>query len=629
MATLSSKTGTPQYTTIGTNLINYISNPSDAANWGVSSTGTGTIAVSSTTTSTDLPLGPTVTTAIKILSTTAGTKYVYTRFTMPAIQTTTKHTLEWFQRQGSGFQSGEWQTDVYYNASSDYSGAYTRVPLSTDASAVTQLPAADGKFATTFDGPLSTALYYEVRFSRPTDLSPVSAATLNIAQALVGPGSRPQGAVVTDWKTDLTFVLQGASGTPTTPKYAYMRVGSTMFVKMSMILPTTTASIFAINIPTGYTLNTAVLNTLTNGQTVGYWNRMATASDGVWLSAKGGVVFHDGSSTTQVFLALQGASNQFTKTNASSLASAGELVSFSFELPIAEWAGSGTINVAQNDVEYASNSSTSTTASDTTSFAYGPQGNQIQNITAALSRRVRFQTPIQATDQLVFQVSDDRINWISVPAVDVAATGVANVWTYQNGTTYGLGRLSRVSGAPTDLTVDFGQYAWNTSTYGAGGTSWSSSSWGAGYWRVVKARSGQAVGFGSATNDSLGLVLASSGTYSPTLTIVGSSLDALVLELPAYYQRIGNTVMVYGRIYADAKSGTSTFTISLPIARASNFTGSNQAAGIGIDTGTLTPLSHWMINANSGSATTVNCVTRNPADVAAVDLAFHFMYSLV
>jgi hypothetical protein len=79
-----------------------------------------------------------------------------------------------------------------------------------------------------------------------------------------------------------------------------------------------------------------------------------------------------------------------------------------FTIPIAEWAGSGTVNLAQNDVEYAYNNSTSTT-SDTTSFAYGPAGSQFYAFapsgTDIITKRVKFQTPIQDRDLLFLEIS--------------------------------------------------------------------------------------------------------------------------------------------------------------------------------------------------------------------------------
>jgi hypothetical protein len=152
------------------------------------------------------------------------------------------------------------------------------------------------------------------------------------------------------------------------------------------------------------------------------------------------------------------------------------------------------VNLAQNDVEYASNGSTSTSANDTSSFAYGPAGNQIQNITAALSRRVRFQAPIQVGDAFDIELSTDRIKWFTVAcgAVGVNGATVQNIST-QNATVYGVGRFTVVNS--TDVDILFGQYAQaSNSTFAGAGEAWSAGA-GAGYWRVRKTSAGAAIGF--------------------------------------------------------------------------------------------------------------------------------------
>jgi hypothetical protein len=150
--------------------------------------------------------------------------------------------------------------------------------------------------------------------------------------------------------------------------------------------------------------------------------------------------------------------------------------------------------MADRQVEvFASNSSSSTTASDTTSFAYGPSGSLIGNITSELDRRVRFQTPIVSTDVITVEVSSDRVIWhtLSAQINPFAGTNISAL-RYENGVTYGLGLSNIVSS--TDVTIKFGQYQFNASTYGAVGQAWSVGS-GSGYWRVRKVSGGASVGY--------------------------------------------------------------------------------------------------------------------------------------
>jgi hypothetical protein len=181
------------------------------------------------------------------------------------------------------------------------------------------------------------------------------------------------------------------------------------------------------------------------------------------------------------------------------------------EFPINEWAGNGTLNLGQGaQVEYAYNTSTSTSASDTTSFGYGPAGAQIQNITAGVSRRVRFQYPIQVDDVIEIQVSEDRIKWVTLDQSFWATNGGAiSSWTRQNTTDFGLGRVIPIASNVTDLDIGFAAYSFaNGASFAAAGQAWSAGS-GACYWRVRKTKASAPVGFGMAGTDG------SAGLYKP------------------------------------------------------------------------------------------------------------------
>ena len=169
---------------------------------------------------------------------------------------------------------------------------------------------------------------------------------------------------------------------------------------------------------------------------------------------------------------------------------------YDYWIPIAEWAGSGTVNLAQNDVEYAYNTSTSTTASDTTSFATGPSGATIQIITTSLARAVRFQTPIQASDVVTVEFSENRIDWAPAGSLfSPSGYGIVPL-IYDGNNNVGVGLWEDSAVAATDVKVYF-----SANPAGMGGTgnayvSWNATS-GAFYWRVKKVAGGQAVGFGA------------------------------------------------------------------------------------------------------------------------------------
>jgi hypothetical protein len=229
--------------------------------------------------------------------------------------------------------------------------------------------------------------------------------------------------------------------------------------------------------------------------------------------------------------------------------------------------------------EYAYNTSTSTTTSDTTSFGYGVQGAQIQNITTSVTRRVRFTTPILSTDNIIVETSADQVKWLSLGG---AGTVVNGIWVQtlrnENATRYGFGRLNIINS--TDVDVEFGTYAANLgASFGAAGTLWSAGA-GAGFWRVRKVQSGAAVGYPvSARNivgDTSGTAVPAgyvgqviSGASDGTTTVAGSNTDKVVTTLSL---SPGNWLIV-GSVYFDP-SGTTTIRLQSSIS-----TGTSSGAG--------------------------------------------------
>jgi hypothetical protein len=253
-----------------------------------------------------------------------------------------------------------------------------------------------------------------------------------------------------------------------------------------------------ISLPTGFTIDTTKINSATANESVlGTWQGSLTGTGNI-----GGQI-RKHTSNLQVELwrvaTASGDNNPYDTVSASYMTNGGTVVGKAFAhftVPIAEWAGSGTVNVAQNDVEYAYNSSTSTTTNDTTSFAYGPQGALIQNINVsnALTRRVRFQTPIRSGDDVVVEFSTDGTKWFKPYAGVVIESYTYNGATSQAG--IGLGGYT----GNTDVDVVFGQSPTNGFTGPWGATL------GGYYWRVKKSSAGAAVGFGIVSETSSGLM---------------------------------------------------------------------------------------------------------------------------
>ena len=490
----------------GSGEINTIATPNDVtAGWATSGAG---VTMATTSTASDLPLGPIITTAIKITP-VSGTDYVYYRFTMPEALKNKKLKIEWHQRPLSGYASGDLKVDMYKNSASNYGGTYTRFALSTDSSAVTSIPNLTGKFTTYFDTDSSD--YYELRYARVAGTT-----ALNITSVIVGPGIQPQGAVVSGWQS-YTPTITGL-GTVTNLIAEYARIGEEIAVKGSLIAGTPTASNFSISLPSGLNVKSSLGN---SKQHIGKAQVLVSGATASSAYSDYQTLFTDPStSASVVYAAFQTGSGVFQKVPGNSFVSAGNSLTFEFRVPIAEWAGSGTLNTAQNDVEYAYNTNTAD-STDTTSFANKPDGVLIGAFTTTTrKKRVRFLSPIQDGDVVSLEFKEGSTgSWIKVGQFAKTNTDPINSLTLQGATGYGAGIVYVNS---TDVDVLFYQYAAVAGvSYASAGLTWSSFS--TVYWRVKKEKAGTAVGFGLAgTDGSAGLYKAGQAPGLTTGVAVGS-----------------------------------------------------------------------------------------------------------
>jgi hypothetical protein len=174
-------------------------------------------------------------------------------------------------------------------------------------------------------------------------------------------------------------------------------------------------------------------------------------------------------------------------------------------VPIAEWAGSGTVNLAQNDVQYyysTGNTWGTTNSSATTSQG---QGGVLGGTTtpAGISFTYTFTptSPIPVSAKPVLELSLDGTHWS--PAGMVTASILIENLRY-DGTNY-IGAVAYLN-ATGQIVVTFGKYCQGTTT------AWS----GTWYWRVVVAQPGQAAGFGIVSGTSSGLLPASNTSLDDT-----------------------------------------------------------------------------------------------------------------
>lgn len=487
----------------GSGEINVITNPNNAdAGWAASGSG---VTVGTTTTGSDLPLATSsISSAIKITPVSGTSDYAYIRWTMPTALKNTKLKVEWYQHFLTGYASGDLKLEVHTNTASNYSGTDATLPLSTDVSSVSGIPAADAKFSSRFDSNASD--YYEMRIKRTAGTT-----ALVIASVVVGPGIQPQSAVIQKPQS-ITLTPSAGFGTTSAQATTYTRFGSWMLVQGKFLAGTSAATNLSLTLPTGYSIDYSVMPTTSQTALVGkYYELIANATPQAFTGggSSNGPLFVDGSDTTSVYFAYRATVNTFKKdTGSQLLAASASTIGYEFWVPISEWNGSGTVNLAQNDVEFVSNSS-STDAADTSSFVYGQTGSVghlgVTALTAPRKKRVRFINPFQAGDKVSVEIDlGGNGRWVEVGQTVLSNNDGISQFTIQNTSYYGVGLVQVNS---TDWDVSFGTYGVaNGSSFGAAGKAWNSADYASSRWRVKKVTAGQAVGFGTVSQFSNGLV---------------------------------------------------------------------------------------------------------------------------
>jgi hypothetical protein len=455
----------------GSGELNLIDSPDTATNWAV----TGTVTVATTTTGGEIPLSPYSDSAIKIDAGSA-TNYAYYRFTLPDALKNTKLKIEFYQEPEGGYASGDFKVDMYENTLVGYNGTSTRLALSTDSSAVSSIPNQTGKFTCSFD--TTSNPYMELRIVRVAGSS-----HLVIQNVVVGPGSSVQGAIITPWQS-YTPTTQGF-GTIASVDVRYRRVGSSIEVQGQFTNGTVTASEAQIGLPTGLTLTGP-----SGAVVVGKFD-----TDGVQSDNNHNVL----STSGDTFVNISRHNMQATATNmllpaaGNTFATSSTRVAFFFSAPVAEWAGSGVVNLGQNDVEYASTSGTWDAASSTTVF--GPRGTQMGGaLTASRIKTITWQSPAQADDVQELELSFDGTAWF--PAATSAPYALSSAGTAD--TSAGVIIFSTTA---TTTLVQFQRYRLIAND-DAPTLDWSTGF----YWRVKKTKAGAAVGFGLATSTAAGLI---------------------------------------------------------------------------------------------------------------------------
>jgi hypothetical protein len=184
------------------------------------------------------------------------------------------------------------------------------------------------------------------------------------------------------------------------------------------------------------------------------------------------------------------------------------------EVPIVGWSSNVTMaNRAVEEFAYNTSGITTAGASDITSFGYGLAGAAIGSIASTTvtgnsrtKMRVRFQTPIQATDKITIKFNDGtNAGWLPVSGADNLMSNLI-----QGAANYGIG-WGQVNSTDIDVFFGNGGRFPSNATYAAAGGAWSGVS--ANKWIVEKVSGGASVGYPIGARNVVG---DTSGTTVPT-----------------------------------------------------------------------------------------------------------------
>lgn len=531
------------------------------------------------------PLNPTIETYFTVLNTAgseSSTSGAYDVISLP-----------------SGLQNKKLKVEFYFTSPavdtfkvSVYKGT-TRVPLTTDVSGSTALPQnTTGKFVAYFDTDSSGTWTVSI-----TRTAGTGGTALQFTNVVVGPGIQPQGAVVGEWQS---YTPAGSFNTNTTYTGKYRRVGDSAEILMDLSFtgaPNVTALTFtSAQFLNGLNLTVDTSKLPNNTETrnpFGTWTGIDNGSNGAY----GGQVAWNNSQAELTYFG----GTWSGVTNAGPVAWGNlDNIGIRATIPIAEWAGSGTVQLAQNDVEFASNDGSAGVAANTaytTGMVYGPSGSNFVAVASTTTNAstdylVRFQTPVQNTDLIQIEAQDGTGTWNLISNYSASP-----IRTYQNqaNSYYGLGWYRHPT-VNTDIYVQFGNMGSGPNTtvstaYAAAGNTWSGFT--GRKWRVRKSSAGAAVGFGIVVPGvSSGLVSASGLPGNTTGNVVAAGYVGEVVQLTGQqtlavsgtYYSFGGTTIQPGTYLVSLNAqvnGVGALQVLGAISQTSTSSASIDAAGVG------------------------------------------------
>jgi len=499
----------------GTGEPNYITNPSatdDTTGWTEENASAMTIV--RTVTAAELPRENLTGTGFKIVTSSSGAGIsVDTPITLDDVDLNKKLKVKFALKPIAGYVAGDYQVVILAGATE---------LLRED------IPNVTGEFLSSFDSDSTAGITYKVEGK----VGLTSSAGVVISDVIIGPGSIVTGANI----SDLNIALSLTNFASTNDEVLATRVGKYLELVWYGTTTTSPTSTMGWTLPAGLTVDTS---------------KVALGASGTYLglaSARVSGLYYQGSviantSTRLQVLPENGAGNWWGNAGFPGTWTTSDTVTIQARIPIAEWAGSGTVNLGANDVEYAFNTSTSTT-SDTTSFGSGTSGANIAAFApsgnASIVKRVQFPSA-QATDTFELQINTGGNTWL-----DFKDRLNSYFQNDAGSISYGA-KLIRVS----DTQLDVGFYSKpDVSNAWSAVTAWK--------WRVVKHRSGIPVGFGLATATASGLI----PNYESTTISLNGNFTLGTLKIT----KIGNvvTASVYGIAWSSTLADVASLTGLIP-----------------------------------------------------------------
>jgi len=496
----------------------------------------------------------------------------------------------------------------------DSSGTYQEViTIAGTASATTpysaRIPTGTTKFQGFFIAGSTASDQYAIRFMKHA-----VNVDLRIDSLYVGPEKVVQGAGISDW---VAWTPTGSWSTNATYTGKWRRVGDSMECEIYIALsgaPTGTLS--ALNLPSGYTIDTAKLNqSTTNKDSLG-----SIAIQAAGTANYMGTVAYSSTTAVRPFVINAGGTyavdSSITATAPNTFAN-GDFVSAHFKVPIVGW--SSNVTMADRAVErYYATSDTWDAAGSTT--IENVKGQKMGgSLTATRSKVITYNHVASPTDKVAIELSWDGVNWVNSDQIA----------PYQLSTAGGdLSGVYLSASSSTSATVTFAQYR-AAANDDSPTSNWLSSM----YWRLRVTSGGAAVGYPIHAdniivdhNTTQVSAAIESGTYTPTFTNVSNVASTTLRS--ARYMRVGNVVSVAIQVAIATTAAAPTATqmrVTVPIA--SNFTTEYQASGGGARFRSTAANEALYIETDS---------TNNELDVyfystitSASDTSIHFTYEIV